>query len=50
MQVKIKVPRFYAGTIAEFDHMIYHEIAELLEENNLVYGYEDHYYWEDVKC
>lgn len=50
MQVKIKVPRFYAGTIAEFDRMIYHEIAELLEENNLVYKYEDHYYWEDVKC
>lgn len=49
MQVKIKVPTFYAGTMEEFDRMIYHEIMKMLEENNLVYEYEGNYYWEDAK-
>nr|DAF57446.1 MAG TPA: hypothetical protein [Myoviridae sp. ctqfO1] len=44
MQVKIKVPMFYAGTIEEFDRMVYHEIMKLLEENKLVYECEGHYY------
>lgn len=49
MQVKIKVPTFYAGTMEEFDRMIYHEIVKLLEKNKLVYEYEGNHYWEVVK-
>lgn len=49
MQVKIKVPMFYAGTVAEFDRMVYHEIVKLLIKNKLVYECAGNYYWEDVK-
>nr|DAE83097.1 MAG TPA: hypothetical protein [Caudoviricetes sp.] len=45
MQVKIKVPMFYVGTLSEFDEMIYNEIVKLLEEKGLVYKYEGKYYW-----
>lgn len=50
MQVKIKVPRFYAGTLAEYDLMVYDEIIEFLESKGLVYEYEGNHYWEEVKC
>ena len=49
MQVKIRVPMFYAGTMEEFDRMVYHEIVKLLEKNKLVYEYEGNYYWEEVR-
>lgn len=49
MQVKIRVPMFYAGTVAEFDRMVYHEIVKLLIKNKLVYECAGNYYWEDVK-
>ena len=45
MQIKIKVPMFYAGTLTEFDNMIYYRIVKSLEENGLAYEYEGSYYW-----
>lgn len=49
-KIKIKSPIFCAGTIEEFDQMIYREICKKLVEEGLAYKYEDHYYWEEVKC